>query len=212
MIQRGFEWLSPTATRHLGLALVQSLWQGMIAAFALDAILNNGLALCVWRDEGVSDAAFARFCDCFRAREYHPAESAKAGEPAADRERIGQVLVRSVYRDEIRENFDLPYELHRIFHEPIMKHYKEAHRAETELTEEEIQAALRYHIRETEAKGGRQAESWQRTIGREREETPVMLAILSVLHVRVSDCRKLCMLSSSSRDIIGASAGLRPEY
>ncbi len=105
-------------------------------------------------------------------------EKSEEHEPPTDREQIGEVFGRPVYRDEIRENFRLPAELHRIFHGPVARHYRADHREETELTDEEVQAALRYHAQEAEAKGGSKAESWQSTIEREREEAPKMMARL----------------------------------
>ncbi len=49
MIQQLFDWLSPSATQQVALALTHSLWQGMIVAFLLDA----GLRL--FRDQTPAD-------------------------------------------------------------------------------------------------------------------------------------------------------------
>lgn len=40
MIEQLTAWLSPSATQHVALALTHSLWQGMIVAFLLDAVLR----------------------------------------------------------------------------------------------------------------------------------------------------------------------------
>ena len=62
---------------------------------------------------------------------------------AEPREQIGQVLGRPVYRAEIRTegNVRLKGELFRLFTSPVMKEYREAHKSETEPTEDEIRAA-----------------------------------------------------------------------
>ncbi len=49
MIQQLFDWLSPSATQQVAMALTHSLWQGMIVAFLLDA----GLRL--FRDHAPAD-------------------------------------------------------------------------------------------------------------------------------------------------------------
>ena len=49
MIQQLSDWLSPSATQQVALALTHSLWQGMIVAFLLDAVLR------LFRDRGSAD-------------------------------------------------------------------------------------------------------------------------------------------------------------
>jgi hypothetical protein len=62
------------------------------------------------------------------------------------RERIGEVLGRPVYRDEIKSGGNVPLrdELHRLFTAPVMKKYREDHKDEIEPTEDEILAATVY--------------------------------------------------------------------
>ena len=40
MIHQALDWLSPSATQHVALALTHSLWQGALVAFALNAVLR----------------------------------------------------------------------------------------------------------------------------------------------------------------------------
>jgi hypothetical protein len=66
-----------------------------------------------------------------------------AQEDRPTREKIGEVLGKPVYRDEIRAGEDvlLRDELHRLFTSPVFEKYRQAHLAEIEATEEEIAAA-----------------------------------------------------------------------
>lgn len=59
------------------------------------------------------------------------------------RERIGHVLGKPVYRDEIKTGKNVPLrdELYRLFTAPVMKKYREAHKGDIEPTEDEIHAA-----------------------------------------------------------------------
>jgi outer membrane protein assembly factor BamE (lipoprotein component of BamABCDE complex) len=59
-----------------------------------------------------------------------------------NREQIGEVLGKPVYRDEIRTVKDTPLrdELQRLFGSPVMQKYREKHKAEIEPTNEEIDA------------------------------------------------------------------------
>ena len=75
-------------------------------------------------------------------------------EPPANREQIGEALGRPVYRDEIQKDFELRFELHRLFVEPIMERYKKAHCDEVELTEEEIPKELAALLEFTTAPDG----------------------------------------------------------
>jgi hypothetical protein len=62
------------------------------------------------------------------------------------RERIGEVLGRPVYRDEIKTggNVLLRSELHRLFASPLIQKYREEHKNEIKPTEDEIQAATAF--------------------------------------------------------------------
>jgi hypothetical protein len=62
--------------------------------------------------------------------------------PTPDREQIGKVLGKPVYRDEIKERkgVSLEDELHRLL-SPAMQEYYKAHKAEIEPTKEELDAA-----------------------------------------------------------------------
>jgi hypothetical protein len=66
------------------------------------------------------------------------------------REQIGEVLAQPVYRDEIGagEGMRLHSELHRLFSAPVLRKYRQAHRAEIEPTEKEIEAATAYFDQE----------------------------------------------------------------
>lgn len=65
-----------------------------------------------------------------------------AAEPA-QREQIGEVLGKPVFRDEIRTtgNVQLRGELHRLFTLPVLEQFRQAHQAEIEPTEKEIATA-----------------------------------------------------------------------
>ena len=59
------------------------------------------------------------------------------------REKIGEVLGKPVYRDELRPKYPFPTEeaeLHRLFLDPVLEKYTAAHRAELEPTEAELAA------------------------------------------------------------------------
>jgi hypothetical protein len=65
---------------------------------------------------------------------------------AVQREQIGEVLGKPVYRDQIRtgKGVSEPDELHRLFSRPVMQKYQGAHKAEIELTNAELDAATAY--------------------------------------------------------------------
>ncbi len=62
------------------------------------------------------------------------------------REQVGEVLGKPVYRDEIRtdKNVRLRGELHRLFTAPVMQKYRKRHKAEIDPTEKEIAVAMAY--------------------------------------------------------------------
>ena len=62
------------------------------------------------------------------------------------REQIGEVLGKPVYRDEIRtgKNVHISGEVHRLFSTPVMQKYRQSHKAEIEPTENEISAATAF--------------------------------------------------------------------
>ena len=64
-------------------------------------------------------------------------------------EQIGEVLGKSVYRNEIRtgENVRLAAELHRLFAAPVMREYRQSHQTEITPTELEIATATAYFDR-----------------------------------------------------------------
>lgn len=66
------------------------------------------------------------------------------------RERIGEVLGKPVYRDEIRVGKDsrLSAELHRLFTRPVMQKYRQAHEVQIEPTDKEIRAATAFFDKE----------------------------------------------------------------
>lgn len=85
------------------------------------------------------------------------APSAGSEEPKqAKREQVGEVLGRPVYRDQFGKS-PSDDDLHEVFAGPVMKKYREAHRAEVEPTKEEIAAVaacLRQKLeKEDELKG-----------------------------------------------------------
>ncbi|HTI51868.1 MAG TPA: hypothetical protein VL475_12975 [Planctomycetaceae bacterium] len=70
----------------------------------------------------------------------------RAAEPAAkeDREQIGEVLEKPVYRDEIRKDRPLAGELHRLFTQPVMVKYRREHEKEITPSPAEIDRATAY--------------------------------------------------------------------
>ncbi|HEV8002492.1 MAG TPA: hypothetical protein VGP63_21580, partial [Planctomycetaceae bacterium] len=75
------------------------------------------------------------------------ARPAFAQNPAPQkREKIGEVLGKPVYRDEIGTGKEVPLdeELHRLFLAPVMQKYCEEHKAEITPTDAEIAAATAY--------------------------------------------------------------------
>jgi hypothetical protein len=91
------------------------------------------------------------------------------------REQIGEVLGKPVYRDQISigKNADLESELYRLFVAPVMEKYCREHRAETTPTEAEIEAATIYfdkwhreQIREEEPKLRRQLQTIKAQLAR----------------------------------------------
>lgn len=69
-----------------------------------------------------------------------------ATENTAEREPIGQTMGMTVYRDEIRtqKGFSERDELFRLFIQPVMRKYREAHKAEIEPTNAEVDATAAY--------------------------------------------------------------------
>jgi hypothetical protein len=67
-----------------------------------------------------------------------------AGESRKNREKIGELFGKPVYRDEIPRNGDLEEELHQLFFLPLSERYGDAHRAELEPTAAEIAAVVAY--------------------------------------------------------------------
>ncbi len=65
-----------------------------------------------------------------------------SGENRNDREKIGEVFGKAVYRDEIRRDRDLEEELHRLFLGPLMDKYSQAHKAELEMKPAEVDAVV----------------------------------------------------------------------
>ena len=67
-------------------------------------------------------------------------------EDERQREKIGEVLGKPVYRDEIRtgKNVYLHAELHRLFSVPVMQVYRQTHEAENTPTKSEITIAAAY--------------------------------------------------------------------
>jgi hypothetical protein len=63
-----------------------------------------------------------------------------------EREQIGEVLGKPVFRDAIRagEAVELRDELHRLFTAPIMEKYRQQHKAEIEPSEDEIASATEF--------------------------------------------------------------------
>lgn len=76
--------------------------------------------------------------------------AAAAAEGAGDREKIGEVLGKPVYRDQIRtgKGRKLKSEVHRLFRVPVEKQYFEKHRKELEPTPEEIEKTAIYFRRQ----------------------------------------------------------------
>lgn len=66
------------------------------------------------------------------------------------REQIGEVLGKPVYRDDIRvgKDIQLSAELHRLFTRPVMQKYRQAHKVEIEPTDEEIRVATAFFDKE----------------------------------------------------------------
>ncbi|MBI1347493.1 hypothetical protein GC163_14535 [bacterium] len=76
---------------------------------------------------------------------------AAAAEPAADREPIGSVLGKTVYRNDIKtgpQGPSLESELHRLFTQPLLQKYVEEHAQEVTPTKEEIAQATTYFQQE----------------------------------------------------------------
>lgn len=75
----------------------------------------------------------------------------------AQRTAIGQVLGKPVYRDEIRmgPGFTVADELRRLFLAPVEKQYRTQNRKETEMTQEQLDAAAKhFHKQEAERLAG----------------------------------------------------------
>jgi hypothetical protein len=102
-----------------------------------------------------------------------------AGEPsvAKGREKIGEVLRKPVYRDEIHVARDhgVEEELHRLFLEPVTERYCEAHRAEFEPTQAEIDAVIAF-MKAVPREEERQAELEERGLRQSLKDVDSQLA------------------------------------
>jgi hypothetical protein len=68
----------------------------------------------------------------------------RSGESKNNRETIGELFGKQVYRDEIRRDGDLEEELHQLFVLPLSERYGDAHRADLEPKPAEIDAFVAY--------------------------------------------------------------------
>ncbi len=98
------------------------------------------------------------------------------------REQIGQVLGKPVYRDQIEtgKDVDLQSEVHRLFAFPVLEKYRREHKAEITPTETEIEAATAYfdkwhseQIRKKEPKLRRQLKTIKQQLSRPGLTKPV---------------------------------------
>jgi hypothetical protein len=88
------------------------------------------------------------------------------------REQIGEVLGKPVYRDEIRtgKNINLDDELHRLFAAPVMQKYCQQHKAEITPTEAEISAAAAYFDKRDPEERKNEEPAWRRRLKTVKEQ------------------------------------------
>lgn len=92
------------------------------------------------------------------------------------RERIGSVLGKDVYRDQLRGNPPTYSEVVQLLMLPAMDEFREKHSANCEMTDEEIRRAVEWQTEELRKRGGEQWENWQVRDKTRQAERPKQVA------------------------------------
>ncbi|MGE3778027.1 MAG: hypothetical protein AB7F89_12640 [Pirellulaceae bacterium] len=92
------------------------------------------------------------------------------------RKRIGSVLGKDVYLDQLKSNPPTSGEVVILFMAPALDEFHEKHGAKYEMTDEEIRKGVEWLTSETKKRGGSQWENWQVRSDKRQAELPKRIA------------------------------------